>query len=105
VNGDFAFTAHVLSTLGHALVVTGLLAVLVRRSLVVVTGGLVVALMGVAVLFVAASAVHGEPTNLARAALVMAGIVIVAGVCGAAAIASYRQRGTVNLDEERELRG
>jgi NADH:ubiquinone oxidoreductase subunit K len=95
----------VLLWLGVLVVPLGLLAVLLRRSLVIVTGGMLIAFMGVAVVFVAAAGRHQDQGGLARAALVLFSAFVIAAVGGAAAIASYRQRGTVNLDEQREMRG
>ncbi len=100
---------HILFTVGVgagvALVVIGFGGILLRRSVLVVVMSGAVSMLGAALTLVLLSASRGD----ARGVAVSMFIVLLAAVwslAGAAvALATYRRRGTENLDELRELRG
>jgi NADH-quinone oxidoreductase subunit K len=88
-----------------ALFFLGLSGALVRRSLLVAVLSMQVASVGAVLAFVAFGVARGDSGGLARAVVVLF-ISVVHAVLGAAAtIAVFRRRGTINLDELRELRG
>ncbi|MBI1946823.1 MAG: NADH-quinone oxidoreductase subunit K [Deltaproteobacteria bacterium] len=90
---------------GVLLVVLGLGAMLLRRSILIVVMGGVLALLGAALTLGTLAAARGDAVAAAAALLfvVLASAWSVAGA--AVALTSYRRRGTENLDELRELRG
>ncbi|MCC7073644.1 MAG: NADH-quinone oxidoreductase subunit K [Deltaproteobacteria bacterium] len=90
---------------GVALVVLGLGAMLLRRSILVVVMGGVLALLGAALTLGVLGGARGDAVAVAVALLflVVAAAWAVAGA--AVALSTYRRRGTENLDELRELRG
>jgi NADH-quinone oxidoreductase subunit K len=83
----------------------GLAAMLLRRSILVVVMGGTVSMIGVSLALAVLAAARGDPRGVGAAVLmlVLAATWSVAG--SAAALATYRRRGTENLDELRELRG
>lgn len=90
---------------GTALFVLGLGGALVRRSLLVSLLALELAAMGAVVVLVGFALPAGDPGALARA-VVLLFVAVAHAVLGAAvAIAIFRRRGTLNLDELRELEG
>ena len=90
---------------GAAIVVLGLGAMVLRRSILVVVMGGVLSLLGATLTLGAFAAARGDARAAAAALLllVLAAAWSIAG--GAIALAAYRRRGTENLDELRELRG
>lgn len=90
---------------GIAMLVLGLGSMVLRRSILVVVMGGVLALLGATLTLGALAGARGD----ARAAAVALLLLVLAAawaVAGAAvAMAAYRRRGTENLDELRELRG
>lgn len=90
---------------GTALFVLGLGGALVRRSLLVTLLAFELAAMGAVVVLVGFALPAGDPDALARA-VVLLFVAVAHAVLGAAvAIAIFRRRGTLNLDELRELEG
>lgn len=90
---------------GTSLFVLGLGGALVRRSLLVTLLALELAAMGAVVVLVGFALPAGDPEGLARA-VVLLFVAVAHAVLGAAvAIAIFRRRGTLNLDELRELEG
>lgn len=87
------------------LFIVGLAGALTRRSLIVTLASTQLSLSGGVVAFVHYALVRGEATGLSSAILllILGGCTAVPGA--AMAIAIYRRRGTLNLDELRELRG
>ena len=83
----------------------GIAGALIRRSLLVSLLSLQVSMLGGVVAFVAFATLRGDPDGIARA-VVLLFLAVVQAVLGATcAIVVFRRRGTVNLDELRELRG
>ncbi len=90
---------------GAAVLVLGVGAMLLRRSILVVVMGGVLALLGVALTLGALGAARGDAVAVATAILFVV-LAVAWAVAGAAvALTTYRRRGTENLDELRELRG
>lgn len=90
---------------GTAMLVLGLGAMVLRRSILVVVMGGVLALLGATLTLGALAAARGDARAAAASLLLL---VLAAGwsVAGAAvALTAYRRRGTESLDELRELRG
>ena len=98
---DLSLTLH--AALG--LVALGLAAAVARRSFLIVVMGLSCSALGGALALMVAGLSRGEPRVIAAAlvALVLVAAFAVSGV--AVAIATYRRRGTENLDELTELSG
>lgn len=90
---------------GTALFVLGLGGALVRRSLLVALLSLELAATGAVVVFVGFALPEGDASGLARAAVLLFVAVAHAVLGAAVAIAIFRRRGTLNLDELRELQG
>ena len=88
-----------------ALFFLGVSGALVRRSLLVAVLSLQVAVLGTVLAFVVFGVARGDSGGLARGVVVLFIGVVHAILGAAAAIAVFRRRGTVNLDELRELRG
>lgn len=90
---------------GLALFVVGLGGMMVRRSLLTALMGGVIASMGGALAWGHFALARQQPEGVARAVLflLLSGVFAVVGA--GLAIAIYRRRGTVNLDELRELNG
>jgi NADH-quinone oxidoreductase subunit K len=95
----------VLLLVGITLFVLGLGGVLLRRSLLVAMMGGVLSSMGSALVFGHFALVRQDPEGVARGVLLLLLSGCLAVVGGGLAIAIYRRRGTVNLDELRELSG
>lgn len=87
------------------LVAVGLSAAVARRSFLIVIMGLSCAALGGSLALVVAGLARAEPRLIAASlvALLLVAAFSVAGV--AVAIATYRRRGTENLDELTELSG
>lgn len=95
----------VLLLTGTALFVLGLGGALVRRSLLVTLIALELAALGAVVVLVGFALRGGDEGGLARA-VVLLFVGVAHAVLGASvAIAIFRRRGTLNLDELRELEG
>lgn len=94
-----------LFTLGVVLFMLGFLGLLVRRSFLASLAGALLALVGAGLVFGHYALLRGDPGGLARAVVLLLLGGALAGAGSAFAIAIYRRRGTVNLDELRELRG
>jgi NADH-quinone oxidoreductase subunit K len=88
-----------------ALFFLGLAGALVRRSLLVTVLSLQVASLGAVLAFVAFGIANADSGGLARGVVVLFVGVVHAILGAAVTIAVFRRRGTVNLDELRELRG
>ena len=88
-----------------ALFFVGLGGMLARRSLLVVWMATELCVLGAAVAFGAFAAARGDPKGAAYAFVVLVLGAVLAVVGTAVAIAVYRRRATVNVDELRELRG
>ena len=90
---------------GFALFVTGVAGMLLRRSVLVVLMSFELCVWGAAVTLLAFALGRGDARGAAFAVvfLVLGAAWAVAGA--AIAIATFRRRGTANLDELRELRG
>ncbi len=90
---------------GLLLFCMGLLTAAARRSFLVVLMGAAVAVLGAVLAMIAAALRHGSAVALASALvfLVLATAMVVAAT--ATALATYRRRGTENLDELTELSG
>ncbi len=83
----------------------GILGMLIRRSFVVALLSLQVSTVGGALLFCSFALQRQDGAGLSSAIIVVA-LACLLSTCGAAVtIAVFRRRGTVNLDELRELRG
>jgi NADH-quinone oxidoreductase subunit K len=91
--------------LATALLVVGLTGALVRRSLLVSLLCTELALLGGVTAFFAFALPAEDPGGIARAAVLLFLCAAHALLGAAVAIAVYRRRGTLNLDELRELRG
>lgn len=90
---------------GAALLVLGLGAMMLRRSILVVVMGGVLSLLGASLALGALAAARGDARTVAAALLLLV-LAAAWSLAGAAvALAAYRRRGTENLDELRELRG
>lgn len=88
---------------GCALVLVGIVGVLARRSLLSVLLSFNVGVVGACLLLASAEAEH--PKGLV-AAFVVAGCGLWVSLCGGAvALAVYRRKGTLHVDELREMRG
>jgi NADH-quinone oxidoreductase subunit K len=96
---------QLLTILGVGLLVIGLTGALLRRSWLVVLASLELGLLGVSVLFIAFGAARDDPAGVARGVILLVLAVAYAVVGAAVAVAVFRRRATVNLDELRELRG
>lgn len=94
-----------LLALAALLFVFGLAGALLRRSLLVVLLSIELSVLGAALAFVAFALARGDAAGLAKAALLLFFGVSQAALGAAAALAVFRRRATVNLDELRELRG
>ena len=90
---------------GLAFFVVGLGGAATRRSLLVVLMSTELCVLGAAIVFAAYGAARGDPRGAAYAVVVLVLGAVLALVGAATAIAVYRRRATVNLDELRELRG
>lgn len=90
---------------GIGLVVLGLGGMLLRRSIVVVVMSCAVSVLGATLCFVSLASAQASARGVATGLLLLllSAAWSIAGV--AAALASYRRRGTENIDELRELRG
>ncbi|HEY4222187.1 MAG TPA: NADH-quinone oxidoreductase subunit K [Myxococcota bacterium] len=90
---------------GMALVVLGLGGMMLRRSILVVVMGGALAILGASLALVVLATARGDARGVA-AALLLVLLAAAWSLAGAAtALATYRRRGTENLDELRELRG
>lgn len=89
---------------GMALVVLGIGGMLLRRSIVVVIMSGAVATLGASLTLAAFSTAKGDAKGVAISLLLLALCAAWSLVGAAAALATYRRRGTENLDELRELR-
>jgi NADH:ubiquinone oxidoreductase subunit K len=98
-----AFHATFLAAVG--LGVMGLYACVARRSFLVVVMGAVTSALGGVLALLAVAAARGDARGVAAALvfLLFVGALVVAAV--ATALATYRRRGTENLDELTELSG
>lgn len=90
---------------GTAMFVLGLGGALVRRSLLVALLSLELAASGSVVVLVGFALPEEDASGLARAAVLLFVAVAHAVLGAAVAIAIFRRRGTLNLDELRELQG
>jgi NADH-quinone oxidoreductase subunit K len=90
---------------GIGLVVLGLGGMMLRRSILVVIMSGAISVLGAALAWVslAASRADARAVALALLLLLLAAAWSIAGA--AAALTTYRRRGTENIDELRELRG
>lgn len=83
----------------------GLAGALTRRSLIVVISALVLSWSGPVLLLAHFARMRQDAQGLAHVVLILLlGVSVVVMSC-AVAVAAYRRRGTINLDELRELRG
>jgi len=83
----------------------GLGGALTRRAWPVVLTCLLISFAGVGLAFVDAARATANPAALAKGAVLILLVGPLAVVGNAVAIAVYRRRGSVNLDELHELRG
>ncbi len=90
---------------GTALFIVGLGGALVRRSLLVALLSLELAGLGAVVVMVGFALPEQDEAGLARASVLLFVAVAHAVLGAAVAIAIFRRRGTLNLDELRELQG
>jgi NADH-quinone oxidoreductase subunit K len=90
---------------GVGLVMLGLGGMLLRRSILVVVMSGALAVLGALLALVALAVARGDGRGITAALLLLlfAAAWSIAGV--AVALATYRRRGTENIDELRELRG
>jgi NADH-quinone oxidoreductase subunit K len=88
-----------------ALVVIGLAGMLLRRSLLVTVMGVELCLLGAALAFSAYAIARGDPVGLAAGVVILLVGAVWAVIGSALALTLFRRRGTVNIDELRELRG
>ena len=90
---------------GIALFIFGFAGAVVRRSFLSTLLGGMLAFMGVAMVFCHYALAKNDASGMARAILflLLGGCLAVSGA--GLSIAIYRRRGTVNLDELRELSG
>ena len=84
---------------------TGLAGLIIRRSLLVGLLSLNLSFAGGALAFVRFGARNGSHEGVGLAVLLLSLGALWSVVGASTAIAVYRRRGTVNLDELRELRG
>ena len=98
MSGELFFTGLALFALGFA-------GAIIRRSLLSALMGGVLAFVGAALVYSHYALVRQDPAGLARAVILLelCGCLAITGA--GLAIAIYRRRGTVNLDELRELSG
>ena len=89
---------------GVALVVLGIGGMLLRRSIVVVVMSGTLAVLGASLALIASATARGDAQGIAAALLLIVLAAAWALVSTAAALATYRRRGTENIDELRELR-
>lgn len=89
---------------GMALVVLGIGGMLLRRSIVVVVMSGAVAALGATLTLASISTARGDAKGVALSLLLLVLAAAWSLVGCAAALATYRRRGTENLDELRELR-
>lgn len=89
---------------GVGLLVLGIGGMLLRRSIVVVVMSGTVAVLGASLSLIAHATARGDPRGIAAALLLLVLAAAWALVGTAAALATYRRRGTENIDELRELR-
>lgn len=89
---------------GMALVVLGIGGMLLRRSIVVVVMSGAVATLGATLTLAAYATAKGDAKGVAIALLLLVLAASWSLVGCAAALATYRRRGTENVDELRELR-
>lgn len=90
---------------GTCLFLVGLAGALVRRSLLVTTVGILQCLLGAALLLVATSSPEDADAGASRALVLLVLGACHAGLASAVTLAVFRRRGTVQLDELRELQG
>ena len=88
-----------------ALVVIGLAGMLLRRSLLVTVMGVELCLLGAALAFAAYAIARGDPVGLAASVVILLVGAVWAILGSALALTLFRRRGSVNIDELRELRG
>lgn len=91
--------------LAIALFLVGLFGALLRRSFLVALLSIQLAILGVALAFAAFALPRDDPGGYAAALCVLFLGVLHALWGAAATIAIYRRRGTIHLDELRELQG
>lgn len=89
---------------GVGLVVLGIGGMLLRRSIVVVVMSGTVAVLGAVTALAALATARGDERGIAAALLLLVLAAAWALVGTATALATYRRRGTANIDELRELR-
>jgi NADH-quinone oxidoreductase subunit K len=90
---------------GIGLVVLGLGGMLLRRSILVVTMSGALATLGASLTLVVLASAKGDAKGIAVALLLLLLAAAWSLAGAAAALTTYRRRGTENLDELRELRG
>ncbi|MCP4504367.1 MAG: hypothetical protein GY822_31005 [Deltaproteobacteria bacterium] len=88
---------------GLMLLLSGILGLLLRRSMISVLLSLNTAMLGAALLLVGSSA--GGPQGQASAFVIACVTLLVSIAGGAMSVAVYRRKGSLNIDEQRELRG
>jgi NADH-quinone oxidoreductase subunit K len=89
---------------GVFLVVLGLGGMLLRRSIIVVIMSGTLAVLGVVLALASLASARGDARGIAVALLLLVIAAAWALVGTATALATYRRRGTANIDELRELR-
>lgn len=90
---------------GVGLVVIGLSGMILRRSILVVAMSCAVAVLGSVLVLVTLASARGDPRGVATALAMLALAAAWTLAAAGASLATYRRRGTENLDELRELRG
>lgn len=90
---------------GTSLFLIGLAGALVRRSLLVTTVGILLSLLGAALVLLATSSPDDVEAGASRALVLLVLGACHAGLASAVTLAIFRRRGTVQLDELRELQG
>lgn len=97
--------ADPLSVTALALFIVGLCGMLIRRSLLTALLCLNLSVLGASLLFCVFALRRRDAAGLRDALLMMASVSLLSSAGAAVAIAVFRRRATVHLDELRELRG
>ena len=95
----------ILLVVGLVFFCLGLCGLILRRTLLIALMGGILASMGTALVFSHFALARQDAEGLARAVLILLLNGCLSVVGAGLAIAIYRRRGTVNLDELRELSG
>ena len=99
------FLVQLAVAIALALVVLGLAGMLLRRSILVVIMSGAVSLLGAVLAFAALASARSDARGVATALVLLLFLAVWSVAGAAAALATYRRRGTENVNELRELRG